>query len=123
VRLGQPELDESRIEGHEGGDELDPVEGVAERDEPGRSIGVEMEATTTGFGEAIGKGDSATFCWEGFSCEQVLEVELACSTECSADGGIYEIGELGSRGHARVFEESKAGAIGELEKADVYSGT
>jgi hypothetical protein len=35
VGLGQPELDEPRIEADERGDELYAVEGVAERDEAG----------------------------------------------------------------------------------------
>jgi hypothetical protein len=43
-----------------------------------------VKATTTGFGEAIGKGDSAAFSWEGFSCDQAIEVELACSSESGA---------------------------------------
>ncbi len=72
VRLGQPELDEPGIVGDERRDELDAVECVAERDEAGRSVGVEVKATTTGFGEAIGERDSTAFGWEGFSCEQVI---------------------------------------------------
>jgi hypothetical protein len=33
---------------HEGGDELDAVERVAGRDESGRSIGVEVDAASSG---------------------------------------------------------------------------
>lgn len=85
VRLGQPELDESRVVGHERGHELDAVEGVAECNEAGRSVGVEMEATTADLRESISEGDSTAFCWEGFSCDEALDIELACSTECGAD--------------------------------------
>jgi len=84
VRLGEPELDKVGIAADERRDELDAVERVAERDEAGRSISVEVQATTTGFGEAIGQRDSTAFSWEGFSCDQAIEVELACSSECSA---------------------------------------
>ena len=48
VVLGPPELDEPRIVADERGDELDAVERVAGRDEARRSIGVEVDAASSG---------------------------------------------------------------------------
>ena len=46
--FGPPELDEPRIVANERGDELHAVERVAGRDESGRSIGVEVNAASSG---------------------------------------------------------------------------
>jgi len=60
---------------------------------------------------------------QGLSIEQALEPELACAPESRSLGWVEEIAELGGGAYATACEEAKAGAIGELEKADVYSGT
>jgi hypothetical protein len=105
------------------GDELHAVELVADGHEAGRSIWVEVEAASSGFTQAISHGDSSLFGGQGLSVEQALEPELACAPESRSLGWVEKMAELGGGTDATAFEEAKAGAIGELEKADVYSRT
>jgi len=96
---------------------------MAEGYEPGRSVGVEVETATSEFAQAISNGGSTAICWQGLSSDKAIEPELAGSSESCAYGGVDEAGELAGGADAAVFEESKTGAIGELEKAHINAGT
>ena len=60
-RLRPPELDEPPLLTVDTGDELHTVELVADGYETGRSIWVEVKATSSGFTQAISHGDSSLF--------------------------------------------------------------